>query len=347
MPTATAPSPTAATPTSVKSWVHPETIQPQVKNSAGRFVDVPDWNNLPSEARRGITDANTRTRAKQYEGALDKTPPINPNPSPAIDTPPTIVDEIPMAMEQRSIEAQYSGTDHMPAEADPLSLIPSEAPDEFYREFREGLSVKAGDEAMNTRAAIRAMEPPEQERLISGAKTAVGDTESERLWKLLNEDTVADAAPPPIPAAAGGGIGKGAGRGNIRGTSPRGRGPGRGGPVGRFGAPSVHREIKVGGYSFPSLPDVDDAFASMRHDNTWQHMADRLSKRFPALVRVVNASGTLATAPIEARGAIAVEVLRERMNRGLAPMFAQLDRIGDEVGRCLGRRMHRGASLRR
>ena len=101
-------------------------------------------------------------------------------------------------------------------------------------------------------------------------------------------------------------------------------------PKHRFGFTPVHKDIDIGGYVMPSLPDVDQALSKLRHENTWQEIADRISARFPALVRVVNANGTLAQAPIEAKGVIAVEVLRDRINRGLAPMFAQLDRLGTE-----------------
>ena len=217
----------------------------------------------------------------------------------------------------------------MPVDQNPAPIIDSPSqPQDAYRDFRESA------EAMGDEKGILNKTPEDQQKIIEGAREHAGDEEATRLQALVNGDIAQDTppAPTPEPSAAGGGIGNGSGSGNVA-DPPSGGGGGRKKrrtPKYRFGFTPVHKDIDVGGYVMPSLPDVDQALSKLRHENTWQEIADRLSARVPALVRVVNATGTLAHAPVEAKGVIAVEVLRDRINRGLAPMFAQLDRLGTE-----------------
>ena len=122
--------------------------------------------------------------------------------------------------------------------------------------------------------------------------------------------------PLALPAAGGSGAGRSIGTGSILGdggTPPPGR-PG----------------VKIGRYTMPMLPSVDELLAAMRIEGAWQQLADAISSRWPALVRWINASGGLANATVPAKAKIALEAMREEMESLTAPVFAQLDRIGSE-----------------
>lgn len=91
--------------------------------------------------------------------------------------------------------------------------------------------------------------------------------------------------------------------------------------------------IRHGGYVQPMLPDPEDAKAYLVRHDFWQKAANILYDRVPGgpgLVRAINATGTLPKAFIGAQAKVLTEVLREWGDRGFAPMFAQLERIGSE-----------------
>ena len=150
-----------------------------------------------------------------------------------------------------------------------------------------------------------------QKHHVDGAKEQVaGEEEATRLQAVVNGDIALDTppAPKPEPDSAGGGIGNGSGSGNV--AEPPASGGGgkkrRRTPKYRFGFAPVHEDINIGGYVMPSLPDVDQALAAkLRHENTWQEIADLISAQSPKLSSVWSTRhGTLAHAPIEAKGVI-------------------------------------------
>ena len=312
-----------------KDWTDPSDITVSARTESGELEEIPGFMDMKVGERRKLV----KTRAQEYETHLETLP---KSAAPPTQLPePQTVDEIPAVMEERSVQAAHAVNDPMPAELDPPTLIEPEAPDSAYREFREKTDTQPGDPITNERAELQQMEEPE--KVIEGARMVSGEQEAERVANLLTAEVIPDTPPPPVPPdpspqVAGGGRGDGTGTGNIvdglDGGGKKKRKPRE--DKYRFGAPPIHGRVAVGGYEFPALPDVDQAFAAMRHENRWQHIADKLSARFPAVVRVINAAGTLATAPVQAQGVIAVEVLRERMNNGLMPIFTQLDRIGTE-----------------
>ena len=274
-------------------------------------------------ARRKVFE----TKAEEYADKLDTLPKTPP--PPVVDDIPKVVDDIPKVLEQRSVEAVHAQQDPMPVEQNPAPVVdaPSQ-PKDAYRDFRESA------EAIGDEKGIQNKTPDEQQKIIDGARQHAGEEEATRLQAVVNGDIALDTppAPKPEPDAAAGGIGNGSGSGNV--ADPPASGGGgkkrRRTPKYRFGFAPVHEDIDIGGYVMPSLPDVDQYAAKLRHDSTWQEIADRVSARYPKLVRVINAHGTLAHAPVEAQGVIYIEGLRDRINSALAPMFAQLDRLGTE-----------------
>ena len=287
---------------------NPQDITVSVRTPEGELEEIPGFIEKPLAERKRIV------RAGEYQDFLERQPrvPVKPEP-PLIE--PKVADEVPLAMNQRSSQASRAQNDPMPVEPNPPSLIDPESPEAFYRAFRERVDALPGDRITNEHHALLSL-GDEGERLLAGAKIAGGDAEVERLQRVAGEGVVPDDAPPPNLPPEHGDIGEGSGQGNILGDDGkpprkpprRRRASGAGGGGGqRFGT------IQVGGYSMPTLPDVEDMLAKMRHENTWQGIADKISGKYPALVRVVNAAGTLGTAPLDAKGMIAVEVLRYRI----------------------------------
>ena len=295
----------------------------------GELEALPDFMSM----KRGERKKLVKTKAQEYADYQDSLPKTAP--PPVIDEAPKIADDIPQIMEQKDIEAAHASQDPMPVDLTPEPGVgPPEVPDAAYREFLERLEALPGERLQNEAGMLRqiAQDPEQLERTIEGARQLAGDEEAVRLQGLLSGGVVPATPPKPVPAAAGAG-GSGAGRGNVAAPPPSGAGGNkkkRRPSKWRFGAPPVHGQVQVGGYSFDALPDLDSALAKMRHDSTWQKVADWIGPRFPALVRVVNASGGLAYAPVEAKAAIGVEVLRAEMDAKIIPMFAQLERIGTE-----------------
>ena len=315
-----------------QSSVDPAGITVGYRSPEGELEALPGFMDQTRTARRQII----KNKAKEYQELLETEPrvPVEPDP-PLIE--PRIVDEVPTAMQQRSVQASRAQGDPFPSDLNSPSLIDPESPGTAYRAFRSQTDSMPGDVITNQRKALIAS--TNQDTILEGARLISGDTEVERLRGLMGDGVIPNDPPPPLtPDESSTSIGDGSGTGNIIEPSAAGDGKKpprppkkRSGGKDRFGAPQVFGRIHSGGYSFPTMPGVDHLFASMRRENTWQWIADKISLKYPALVRVVNAAGTLASAPVEAKGLIAIEVMRERMNRGLAPMFAQLDRIGSET----------------
>ena len=144
----------------------------------------------------------------------------------------------------------------------------------IYTDFSEQITEMSADFVDGARDALRRMPPEEQEKVISGAREVHGEAEAERLQSIADGQPVQDTAPPrPIPPQAGD-IGSGAG------TRQRWRGPPSQPPIPpeRFGSAPHHGVVKVGGYSFNALPNVEDVLAKMRVDGPWQVLADKLSQ---------------------------------------------------------------------
>ena len=331
----------------------PTAIQVRVQNDAGEMVDVGNWGDLSRPQKRQVIRAaydreskaeaaarkgavrelrdlaeeaqeKVQTKASQFEEWLDSTP--------TRDTPSTA---------DKVLEAIGDQPVHLDDLRRTTGLPPKRLQQVLMGLEVDGRVTQIGFGGyVRTEAAASALAPP---------KAVTPDVQTpEQLDEALQEqafdeihaqaDPMPSAQdPPPLePSPEGGGSGAGAGGGRRGGDGsgtgdilpPDGGGRRRGQPT--FGTRPVHGDIQIGGYRFPSLPEVDSVFADMRARASWQQWADALARRLPAVVRVVNAAGTLNTAPAVAKGRIAIEVMRDRMNRAVSPMFAQLDRLGRE-----------------
>ena len=331
----------------------PTAIQVRVRNDAGEMVEVGNWGDLTRPQKRQLIRAayereakaaaaaheealaelhslaeeaqeKVQTKASQFEEWLDSTP--------TRDTPSTA---------DKVLEAIGDQPVHLDDLRRTTGLPPKRLQQVLMGLEVDGRVTQVGFGGyVRTEAAASALAPP---------KAVTPDVQTpEQLDEALQEqafdeihaqaDPMPSAQdPPPLePSPEGGGSGAGAGGGRRGGDGsgtgdilpPDGGGRRRGQPT--FGTRPVHGDIQIGGYRFPSLLEVEEQEAAMRAWASWQQWADALARRLPAAVRVVNAAGTLATAPLVARGRIHIEVMRDRMNRAISPMFAQLDRLGRE-----------------
>ena len=204
----------------------------------------------------------------------------------------------------------------------PLAALSPENLFATFREKERSLSDTGLRNWLMTLQENQLLEP-----MIAGAKQS-SPADERRLRDLVAGDVVHDPPPPPTEAAAGGGDGP---------RIPRGGPPdGGGADKGRYGIPGEPRkQITVGdsGYGFDTLPKADAKLASMMRAGPWQKLADLMIEKVPggaAIVRVVNASGGLSKAPIEARALIAREALAEHFDHDLAPALAWVEQVGTE-----------------
>ena len=274
-------------------------------------------------------------QAEAYEQGSVK---VDPAPAHEELTEAQTVEEV-VDVASREVDNAAATAAAMDAPEPPVTPTPLDplAPSTLYEEFRGLAQVNQLDD-MAQRAYLMA-NPDLIETVLRGAAEVAGDAEAQRLRNLIDQQTqrldqqtqLQDAMERAIGPLEGSGPGGGGGGPRIpRGPDEPGDGFHR--RYGGRGRPPEEIQVGSSGYSFKTLPSVDDKIAAAIKETSWQKLADALH-RIPggaAIVRVVNASGGLSQAPVQARAQIARELLEEQFEHDVSPAFAWVEQLGTE-----------------